>query len=439
MVQHLASRDKSLHVNVHANPKSNALIHTNPFDRCAEVQGARRRFFFRFSRGSLPTLASSQPPEMPVNMTRTKLIVILLTGTVASFTNGAPRENDSLQFEGRYEFYQYPLAGEPLIDRNFFRAEINKKGWRIRTSTSEEGLTNDWGAYHSCSGIGNLLFRLTSIGPGPRDNPQDKGNPIQKTASISKGEFPAFDVSHTSFIWLALASKPYFEKHGFVRSRPAWFASMASYSDPRGYLTTRIEFLEGNSNYYRRIEFLSDGNAFIDIPIPPVTEIKYPSPFDKGFVKAAFATRRVIGSNGRVYPAEFELVVNDPLPTADTTNDLRTACRLSGLVTAVRNVSAPDDMRPETVGLMNIIDSRHAETGTGGFQYISNGWKNDDDPELRALVRVIAQGRDHMTASLTFKRNVVAVLLVLTTLAFCFFVLAKRRRTKRTANIDSQQ
>jgi hypothetical protein len=147
-----------------------------------------------------------------------------------------------------------------------------------------------------------------------------------------------------------------------------------------------VTLLEGKRGLPGEIVFLSDGDAFIDLPDPGSEVIKYPAPFDCGFTKARYTVPKVLSHSNETFPEEFTLEVFNPLPDARSSNDLHKAWMLVGRVTALRIVELPVDWRPVIVEPASFIDRRFVREGVPVLEYVAKGWKAAGDAELKAFL-----------------------------------------------------
>ena len=342
---------------------------------------------------------------------------------------GALDSGGMVQFQGSLQFVQRPLEGDPVVEHLRFRAEVGGCRWRIRTAQTDFDLTSPTGAYYSYAYDGVNLYRFCSLGPGPVSGKPDLGDPIQKTGIISRGGFPQFDPSRVSLVWIGLASKCCLAAQGNSRCRPVWAASQASFADERGFLKTGVEWLEDGS-FPREIVFLTDGNAFRDLPNPPAHDVPYPPPFEHGFRKAHYKVNTVGKCNDVSFPAEFSLSVFNPRADAGTTNYLHEVWQVRGKASYAVQLEGPEDIRPEVSGLMQVIDMRSASNGAQAFQYVSRGWVDDADETLRQKRDQHARLQKGSERRPPASKAVVWTAFCVSAIAFGWAVLRGRGRTE---------
>jgi hypothetical protein len=332
------------------------------------------------------------------------------------------------QMCGSLEFTQMELSGKAVVENGFFRTEMDGCRWRIRTALREPDLTNNSGFYASCGYDGRVMYTLSSLGPGLEGIAANPSHPIQKTATIDYKEFPVFDNSKVTFVWLAFASGCYLEKNHFSKSRPVWAASRIVFSDPQGFLQTRCEFLDQLRRFPRSIDFLCDGNAFIDLAEPPSTPIRYPAPFDKGFLKAKYEVTATATYDGSTVPMEFTLVVYNPLPNGNTTNDLFPAWHITGRVSSIKRMEEALDVRPETAGVMVVRDLRYSSNAPVVFEYVTSSWRSDSDQDVRKQLASFKKATKVYVQNDAVRRWIVISVLMLAILAVSSALLREMRK-----------
>jgi hypothetical protein len=332
---------------------------------------------------------------------------------------------EPMQFRGSMDFTQSPPTGDPNVQHLFFRAEISDRRWRIRTAKLEQDLDGTMGAYFSDYFDGTNQWVFYSLG-------QDlASHSVAKHGGIKKGEFPMFAPSRSTFVWIALASKNYLRSENYARCRPLWTTSLRSFTDDRGYLQTRMELLP-NSGLPKDIRFTSDGHAFPDIPNPTkdTENIRYPPPFDKGFLHARYITEAVTNVNGFYYPTEFELEVFNPKPDAKSTSDLYAVWDVRGTVSEIKELDSVPDLRPEMSDLMELVDYRTASDDVPPIHLLTGSWDNNPrDPNRRMLGNYTVPVRKNVSHQ-TGIRNVLVILMLLLVIAVAFAAL-KRMKTDR--------
>ena len=340
--------------------------------------------------------------------------------------------------EGTYNFKQSPLGGDELVADGWFRAEVSGCRWRITTAAARSDLTNTGAAYCCYSFDGESLYRLTSLGAGIMDGPSSK-RVIRKTGIVSDGNFPVFDPSGVTFIWAAFASGCYLRENGLRRSRPIWAASAPSFVSDRGYLRTEVSGLEGERGLPARIAFFLDGDAFIDAANPGDEVIKYPPPYDRGFLKAQYRVTEQIRSGRDLFPQAFTLEVFNPLPTGKSSNELHKVWRLTGRVRDLRRTEPPRDWRPAIVELVSIVDLRFSREGVPSLEYASTGWRARTDADLRLSLSRAKEFKAKEEKRHDSVRKVVLAVLTLSAAALLCFAWWKRGSVQNQAGNSKQE
>lgn len=315
------------------------------------------------------------------------------------------------------------IAGE--MRRSFVVSVVGSQ-WRIRSYDEADAAID----HNECTFDGTNVYRASFLRdsnvPPPETNraagsvrgqtstpSPDKGK-TRANVVVWPSEVPLSDPTLISAVWLAFASRNYFDGMTSNRAEPFWFAGeevkeLAFKVECAVQLDDRPPFLP------RQVVYINPGGK----PIVRNGEIElaaYPKPFDRAFTNALYEATQHGRADGLTYPMRFFIARFAPPKPGTAGAELRIVDTYEGETTTFSSPSKAPDLRLHLPSRAGILDKRFGMTSE--IQSIQYYVTNGEVRSLEAMAPLYQREVSRLEAArrerrkVAFRRIVVLAVMV---------------------------
>lgn len=252
-------------------------------------------------------------------------------------------------------------------------------------------------------------------------------------ATITAGIVPNFDENVTliSPVWLAYASKPYFDKVNDGKVKHADHVSDEVFFNET--VPAEWQISPEAPEFIQAITYHHDGMTLKRTQDGEI-KVAYPKPYDRGFISPRFSSDEYTNIDGFSIPMHFKLDMI--IPSIESTNVFKVAASVEGHLTGFSRQVDIQSFYPEIVGKALVTDNRFLNKGMKDFAYVAKQggpWLQVGDTNLEKFVNYYERyyakklaSKPPLTAST--KRFIIIPFIVLNIAFFVWLLLRLRRR-----------
>lgn len=280
---------------------------------------------------------------------------------------------DGMKGESKREFKVYVKDCQWLIE--ILERDQNGKPLQLR----EYGTTNG----------GEIFELVTHLQPIKRAVQKGKGVSTEAefvmpsaSATISSNSAPVNSVDNPTVgnLWLMFASRCHLRGLTTNRLTPVYDLTASPLMKPELKLSAEWELIDGKAGFPSKVVFFNEGGLFRPTSQTNLTPrfVEYPSPYDKGFTNAIYATTGLTNIGGVIFSTGF--VFEEFAPGGrKSRDDLIVTKRAEVRLTAIRPNCSRTSFLPTIQRQTAVTDRRlvNATPPTPAFGYTlsgSSGW-----------------------------------------------------------------
>ncbi len=368
------------------------------------------------------------------------VLLLLAWGITAdAWGAGAGQAPMAFEVEGELLTTMFSAKGEVRrVTRDDFMVRVSGERWLMVMEDLDvrEG-RKDSVQRREISCDGRDVFELNVFG----------SNLVQKAANHSTnklyayargGTFPAEALHSERILWLAFCSASSLVSGSNL---PSFRVPLEGPAQP---LRSQSELLPA-SRLPLRYEQTAPGFLIFQEGKQP-ERLKFPPPFDRGFVEFEYRATALTNLNEWVLPMAFEAEFFTIALGANTNAGRYMANRRRGTVTQIRAVTS-EQWQPDIAGGANVYDYRFTNRAGRPFMYVETNqahWIERDDPHLRQTVQaklpmpVYGRKPEAEQRRKGVGRAIVIAAISVSTLAFATWALFVRTRTKNKKKVTNK-
>jgi hypothetical protein len=332
----------------------------------------------------------------------------------------------------------YGLGGTVSFQlHKHFLIKRNGDQWFIQTSSLTNKYKDEQADVYfyreaGCDGTNIFWLSKNDINPSTNQTIQaDDQKPVDVEATITAGIAPNFNYNLIAPVWLAYASKPYFDKVKDGKVKHADYVSDEVFFNET--VPAEWQISPEAPEFIHSITYHHDGMT-LKRTVDGEEKVAYPKPYDHGFVGARFISGEYTNVDGFSIPMQFKLAII--IPSTESTNGFKVAASVEGRLTRFSKQVDIESFYPEIVGKALVTDNRFLNKGMKDFAYVAKQgepWLQVGDTNLDKFVNYYERyyakklgAKPVLTVST--KRFIMIPFIILNAAFFVWLLLRLRRR-----------
>ena len=318
-----------------------------------------------------------------------------------------------------------------------FLIKRNGAQWFIQTSSLNDKYKDEQADVYfyreaGCDGTNVFWLSKNNINPSTNQTTQaDDKKPVDVEATITAGIVPNYNYNLISPVWLAYASKPYFDKVKDGKVKHAEYVSDEEFFNET--VPAEWQISPEAPEFIQAITYHHDGTTLKRTP-DGEEKVTYPKPYDRGFVGPRFISDEYTNIDGFSTPMHFKLDIIEP--SIESTNGFEVAASVEGHLTGFSRQVDIQSFYPEIVGKALITDNRFLNKGMKDFAYVAKQggpWLQVGNTNLDKFVNYYEKyyagklGANTLLTAST-KRFIIISFIVINIVPFIWLLLRLRRR-----------
>jgi hypothetical protein len=369
-----------------------------------------------------------------------KFFLIILLLCLACNSQKISAQQFTAEGEVVYKIYFGPQNGVSYELHKHFILKRNGAQWFIQTSNPSNKQTNEPADVYfyreaGCDGTNIFLLSknkssdgLNRIALRNAENPKQ----VNSEGEITAGIVPYFDPNLFSSVWLAYASKPYFDGATNGKVKHPEYVSDEVFNDET--VSAEWQTSPEATNFIQDVAYRNDGTTVQVNPDGEDVVVRYPKPYDHGFTCARFDTDEFTNIDDFCVPAHFKFSIINL--SSESTNGFKLAASVEGTLTGFNKQVDVHSFYPEFSESAIVTDNRFLNKGIKEFSYVikqGGSWLQIGDPNLDKYLKYynrnyaeVLGAKPRLTTS--EKKAITIPIIILNVAIFVWVLLRLRRR-----------